>query len=153
MIYSLCNLNMGSVMPFIDIFIKILDSFNGDTGFQVNVSIIFFAQIRIIWHNPSIIKIKIPYPNSTAIVRSMIRGIPIHIHNRFIIKRLWITFWANTINHTRATIIQSTTWPMNHVGLDDLIKLRFSFWIRKLCTNQAVNIIRIPQLEFGCKMN
>jgi hypothetical protein len=139
-------------MAFIDIFVDIFDGLDGCNGLHIDVAVIFPQKPWGIRDYPAVVNFS--FRNSStnfeflSSVSSTEPGIRICIDNCLILEWLGKVFAALVIDNTGGVriVVLISTWSVNHNRLDQFKELRLSFFIRKFCRDEAINILWSAEL-------
>jgi len=93
---------------------KILYKVGLIAGFYIDVCLEFLEDLKVVGHNPSIVKVHTTFTGLDTGISSSINRKPILIECGCVLEILWKPFRALPVFHTWTFWIQVTTRPMHH---------------------------------------
>ena len=127
-------------MPLVDVLVDVFYCFNCCTNLHIDMAIVFCSKIWVIRYNIPVVIFKATFYKGPAIVWPSIFWITIITILSIFTKFLSEMFTAMTICHALCMWISSTTWTMNHMLCDSIIKNRMCNRIRNLCRYNRIHI-------------
>jgi len=153
LIRGFAKLHGSAVMALVYIFVDILDAPYSKGQLHIDVTYKEKEEEGHMGNHPLVVKLGTTNVMFPAIIPVMIRGVAITAKSCGCLEWFWKMFGALAINHTGCIRVGRSTGAMGHELFDQLIQVWLGLLVRKLSRDQAVNILRGPDLVLWCKPN
>ena len=150
LIQTCAKLHSSVVMALVDVLVNVLDGLDGCNPLEIDVTAIFPDEVRAVRHYPAIVNLLSIDLKCSSCIAMMKDSIRVLRKSSLISERLWKVLGALLclLIHAGGGCIVNTTGTMDHELLDQLEKLWLGVWIRELCREKAVYVLRSAKFAF-----